>query len=419
MAKILYPSSWHVGSGSIITSASIAALGVLLWLGHSLGWDEAWSSFGVTPLHPYFLDMHGVTDPAACAAKGINPYLPSQCEPGRLYNYPPVWLWLGYLGINGSDAAWLAVPMIIGAFVIVVILLKGRPASDGALASLAVLSPSVLMGVERGNIDLLILTLVGGAALIFKAQNLHRIVWAGVLISVAIVLKLYPMFCIALVARPNRRAFLLAGVLAVVGVCYLVLIFPDLVFIRQNTGTSYILSYGYKVVFLGLDYLRSEANLLPLRLADTWMPFTLAILTICLATAIALLNIRFGNAFCTVSDNVAGTAYLLGSGIYCGTFLLGADFAYRLMFLLLCLPQVLDWGNRRFVEREPTSTIGRGLLALVLSVLWLNGNPNGNSTFMWAPQFLDWLLLLGLATILMSNFMHIYRRPESLGRASA
>src|ERR1700742_256183 len=100
MPTISFARSLRIGSGTVIIAASLSALIVLLSLGRSVGWDGAWSSFGVTPLHPFFLDMHGVTDPAACAAKGFNPYLPSPCEPGRVYNYPPIWLWLGYLGID-------------------------------------------------------------------------------------------------------------------------------------------------------------------------------------------------------------------------------------------------------------------------------------------------------------------------------
>jgi hypothetical protein len=309
------------------------------------------------------------------------------------------------LGIDGSDAAWLAVPIIASAFVIVVLLLRGRSMGNGALASLAILSPSVMMGVERGNIDLLILTLVGAAALTFKAQKLHRIFWAGTLIGLGILLKLYPMFCMALLARFNKRTLLLAVALSIASLCYLALIFPDLTYIRHNTGTSYILSYGYKVGFLGLDYLRSQAGLAPRGLADSLFPFSLACIILILAIAVGLLNFRYGSAFCVVPDNVAGTAYLFGSGIYCGTFFLGADFVYRLMFLLLCLPQVMDWASASRLEGERAVTIKRGLLGLLLSVLWLNGNPNGNATFMWAPQLLDWLLFLGLATILVSNFL--------------
>ena len=58
------------------------------------------------------------------------------------------------------------VPLTVAALGVLVALLKGRSIGEGALTSLAILSPSVMMGIERGNIDLFILALVGGAALI-------------------------------------------------------------------------------------------------------------------------------------------------------------------------------------------------------------------------------------------------------------
>jgi hypothetical protein len=34
--------------------------------------------------------------------------------------------------------------------------------------------------------------------------------------------------------------------------------------------------------------------------------------------------------FCSVDMSAAGTAFLFGAGIYCGTYLLGTNFIYRL-----------------------------------------------------------------------------------------
>ena len=124
--------------------------------------------------------MHVITDYAACASKGVDPYIPHSCNPAN-FNVPPIWLWLGFFGINGSDATWLSVAMIATAFGVMLALLKGRSISDGVLALVAILSPSVMMGVERGNFDLLILALVGGAALIYDEKRIGRIFCAAAL----------------------------------------------------------------------------------------------------------------------------------------------------------------------------------------------------------------------------------------------
>lgn len=53
--------------------------------------------------------MHAVTDHPACTAKGFDEYVLNPCDPRTPFTYPPTSLWLGYLGIDGTDSAWLAV----------------------------------------------------------------------------------------------------------------------------------------------------------------------------------------------------------------------------------------------------------------------------------------------------------------------
>jgi hypothetical protein len=45
---------------------------------------------------------------------------------------------------------------------------------------------------------------------------------------------------------------------------------------------------------------------------------------------------------------------------------LGTNFIYRLMFLLLCVPQLQDWQIQRSERGEATSTAELGLLGIVL-----------------------------------------------------
>ena len=139
-----------------IVSTAVA----LLALGRVVGWDPTWRAFGVTPLQPPFFDMHVINDYAACARKGVDAYLPQACNLDN-FNIPPTWLWLGFLGVDRSDSCWLSAAIIATTAIVMVLLLRGRAWYHGVIALGAMISPSVMMGVERGNLDLLILTLVG------------------------------------------------------------------------------------------------------------------------------------------------------------------------------------------------------------------------------------------------------------------
>src|SRR5262249_2301802 len=142
----------------------------------------------------------------------------------------------------------------------------------GVVALAAVISPSVMMGVERGNLDLLVLTLVGAAALIYDEAKITRSIAALGLLSLGIALKLFPIFCTALAARFDRKTLIAACVISLVGFAHLILTLQSVVLIRRNVPTTFILSYGYKSIFLGIDHMRDEAGIWPWQLADGWLP---------------------------------------------------------------------------------------------------------------------------------------------------
>jgi hypothetical protein len=400
-------SSRHVstiGSGTLVALGIVGAAITLVAFGRVVGWDTTWRAFGVTPLQLAFFDMHVINDYAACAAKGVDAYAPHACNEDN-FNIPPIWLWLGFLGIDGSDSSWLSAAVITAAVIVVVLLFRGRSWSHGVVALAAIISPSVMMGVERGNLDLLILALVGSAALIYQERTAGRACGALAFLCLGVTLKLFPMFCVSLVARFSRQTFIFASALAALSLIYLDVIMKYVLLIRRNVPTTFILSYGYKTIFLGVDHMRSEAGLSPIGLADTWLPLSTAAVVLISAAAAALTSFHNRREFCSVDRSAAGTAFVFGAGIYCGTYLLGTNFSYRLMFLLLCLPQLQDWQIRRWQGDKSVGSTELGLIVMVLGVLWLNGNANGHSIFLLLPQLLDWLLFFWMAVVLILNLL--------------
>lgn len=394
----------RIGSGTVVSAGMLVALVTLLLLGRAVGWDPTWRAFGVTPLQPPFFDMHVINDYAACASIGVDPYAPHACNVDN-FNIPPVWLWLGFLGIMGSDSVWLSASLIGFAAIVTILLFQGRSWQHGAFGLGAILSPSVMMGVERGNLDILIFALVGAAALAYDERRVGRAYGAVILLCAGILLKLIPIFCVSLGARFSRASLAFVLAIAVPSAIYLVVVINYIFLIQQNVPTTFILSYGYKAIFLGLDHIRSEAGLGPIGLADTWVPAATAGAVIIGAICFAISSHRKrAEPFCSVDTSIAGTAFLFGAGIYCGTFLLGTNFVYRLMFLILCIPQLQDWQiKEREIGKPPGA--GVGLYGMVLGVLWLNGNANGHSIFLLLPQLLDWSLFAYLATVLTGNFL--------------
>jgi hypothetical protein len=403
----------YIGSGTVVALGLLATAVVLLGLGGVVGWDPVWRAFGVTPLQPPFVDMHIINAHAACALKGADAYVPNSCS-STTFNIPPAWLWLGSLGIDDSDSTWLSALFIAVTAVVMVLLFRGRSWSHGVIALGAIASPSVMMGVERGNLDLLILALVGSAALIYQERTVLRACGAVALLFLGVVLKLIPIFCVSVAARFTKQTVLFACAIVALSLVYMGLILKYVFLIRRNVPTTFVMSYGYKSIFLGIDHIRSEAGLSPLGLSDTWLPAATAALVLICAVFVAVSNFRAGRDFCPVDASTAGTAFLFGAGIYCGTYLLGTNYVYRLMFLLLCVPQLLDWQFRKYQGDNRSGIAELGLFGLVMGALWLNGNANGLSIFLLLPQLLNWFLFFFMAVVLLSNFLRTWAESTSV-----
>jgi hypothetical protein len=62
-------------------------------------------------------------------------------------------------------------------------------------------------------------------------------------------------------------------------------------------------------------------------------------------------------------------AFYLGSLIFIGTFAVGNNFDYRLVFILLTLPQLFDWVSE--TPRDPRGRLAGITIAVVLILLWI------------------------------------------------
>ena len=232
----------RIGSGTVVALGVAGTAVALLALGRVVGWDSSWRAFGVTPLQPPFFDMHVINDYAACARKGVDAYAPYACNVNN-FNIPPTWLLVGLLGVDGSDSSWLSAAVIAAAVIVMVLLLQGRAWYHGVIALGAVISPCVMMGVERGNLDLLMLALVGSAALIYEERRVGRACGAIGFLGLGVALKLFPMFCVSLAARFSRQTFIFACATAALSLIYLIVTMDYVFLIRRNVPTTFILSY--------------------------------------------------------------------------------------------------------------------------------------------------------------------------------
>lgn len=314
---------------------SLCILSLFLW---RAGWARTWSALQVPAMMPIFADMRVIQAATELSRHGIDPQTHS-LEPISAFpmNYPSIWIGIGEVLNLPAESHFLVVcVLVLLSFVGVGCFLLYRFPSYGLLACL--LSTATLLGMERGNCDLVVFCLVF-AFVIALPRN-----WSLVPLLLAIALKLYPVFAIAgyLIGRRYRILLFAVAAASVVFILYR----HELAGIRAVTlqGSSFVISYGFPSL---ADYFVER------RLSLWYFGLLVAIIG---ATTIFLTLILFRRPALALPEGQTFDLFVAGASIYVGTFILSSNWDYRLIFLVLCVP-FLTAGSVRF---------GRFLAVLVI-----------------------------------------------------
>jgi hypothetical protein len=103
--------------------------------------------------------------------------------------------------------------------------------------------------------------------------------------------------------------------------------------------------------------------------------------------------------------------FWLGAGIYIGTFLLGNNWDYRLMFLLFCIPTLIDWSIQKDKKYSLVAKIT--LTACMVSFWYLEiwrvldkiGLPRFVSFAI--DEFANWILFTGLVFLFAKTIQQV------------
>jgi hypothetical protein len=263
---------------------------------------------------------------------------------------------LAFLGLGQQQNFALGI-LIISVFLCSLFLVIPRLNYAEALVySFILCSPSVMLGIERANNDLIIFSILSISTLLLSQ---HKQFWrfsAYFSILFATILKLYPIFSLVVILKERRRIVYTLGVflLAVFSI-YIIITFHDLQLISSATPRFNKWSYGYKIIIdLMFADLRKIWEITEAINKTSYAPHssffivgpTLKILSVMAAfilfltsiTAILILLRKKGldgrlDKYPALQSDYIDT-FRLGANIYIGTFLLGNNWAYRLIFLV-------------------------------------------------------------------------------------
>ena len=379
--------------------AFLAGGSLLIWLFilllfKSYGYTQTWELWKVPTESPPFSDFRLIPGSAETFRMGIEPSVRNPGDPHkRKFNYPTFWRLFFYTGITQADTIWISILMIALFFTGVFLFPQKLTVSDAIWMLLIVFSPASMLLYERGNVDLIVFFLCVAIVLATDYSGYA----ATALLVVGTVVKLFPFFGIAVLLRESKRKFiwLSAGCLFVL-LIYMFVTWESVSVAWNLTMRGKDISYGANVFFY--RYGQALSQIFP-----QWFvrigPMILAS-TLVLISGVAGLGNR--EPLTTSSErNLA--AFRMGAAIYVGTFLLGNNWDYRLAFLVLVLPQLLEW-TRSSIRKHRFVALA-SLLAVLAScwhfVVWYAPSLVEIREILFVfDEFFNWMLVAGFSYLL-------------------
>src|SRR5262245_1682557 len=395
----------------ILVAILLAYFLSLTALASSRNLTSAWRALGVASAQYAFLDARFVTATLDCYRLGYDPYIENPCDPyRRTMNYPRIWLSFAWLGLTKNHTVLVGAGLaaiFFGSFLCWV----GRPnPAQSLIFAIFLCSPHVMWIVERGNMDQVIFILLASSLTLARWYPKTRpVLYLSIIVSS--ILKLYPIAGMLVVVRNiPRRAFAWGTSILLAFSVYIFFTWPDPILIARSTPTSFWWSYGRLTVFEFVeDKLRAEAGI---AIRHSYLVVS-SLVAVAIASIIALLWARKIRE--TPPDTHHLDSFLIGSGIYIGTFLIGNNFDYKMIFLVLLLPQLFDWLRDRSEFVRPAYLVLGSLMLSTWgesSLAWIRHRTYGNApaSGILLQESASWLLF---ALLLMFNFLIMRSRWAS------
>jgi hypothetical protein len=315
-----------------------------------------------------------------------------------------------YTSITQADTIWISITMIV-LFFIGVFLFPEKLSIPGAVGMLLVLfSPASMLLYERGNVDLFVFFICAMAVL---ATSYSAYLATGLILFAAI-MKLFPILGLSILLREPRKKFLwLSGASVFILLIYMVATWDSVIASWIKTERGKVLSYGTNILVtrytVQLTHILTPWFDLPqIQVLLKYGMLTAALVLLFMFILLALRNREEVNF--SADRNLA--AFRMGAAIYVGTFLLGNNWDYRLAFLVILVPQLVEWMQSSRKAYRLAAISSMVLVLLSCWHLWIKELPPVTVLYsvddpkrFWIilDEIFNWMLFACLAYLLFAS----------------
>lgn len=359
-----------------------------------------------------FWDARQMAMAAESHAQGYDPLVENPANPrGTKLNYPRIWHLLFALGINQSHTNLMGSITAIIFFIGIAIFWfsKNYDNLTSFIITIVMLSPATMLGVERGNIELILFFILALALTVNYSSSIKALY----LFIFAAILKLHPIFGIVYLLKENKRKFWTLFLSALgIFMIYIVLSLNDFMLVFKTTPKGVGSSFGINVLWMGLRHPR----FFNLPLSDSFVSLLqllsyMVALLILVATLVISMR-REDRKLLSEAQYI--DAFRVGAGIYIGCFFLMNTIDYRLIFLVFTIPQIVAWLRDK---GKDISFVTKITLAAMVFSLWnaFVMHYLGRKITFLMEEFTNWIMLAGLLYLFFSSlpvwFREDLRRP--------
>ena len=338
----------------------VAGLVAVAWLA-CFRFPVVWAATGLGEADRPFLDLYALLAGCDATRLGLNPLLPNPLDPyHRPFGFSDWWFELARLGLGREDTLWLGTVLVAVTLLVAVAMVRPANRREGWLLGLLLISPAVLLAVNRANHDLVVFLLLGLGLFCFRSPGGPARALGVILFAVAAVLKYFPLVTLVLLLDFRSRRGVLAGLTlyAVVlllgwpGVAAALQMAP-----RYTLNPDWIYAYGAPMLGRDFGFNHPLGWMVPASLMGAW------------AIREAWQSVRATPAGQPGRESPAERQFICGAAILVGVFFLGVSYLYKFIFAVWLLP----WLWRPEGGEPGESRWNRVIGYLLVAVVWLEG----------------------------------------------
>jgi hypothetical protein len=333
-------------------------LAAAVW-GACFYYPTVWTVTGIGEADKPFLDLRNILSAGEAAQHGLDPYLSNPLDPyNRPHGYSGWWLVSGTMGLTVANTVWIGTLLLGVLLAIAVLLLRPENWRQGGTLLLVLVSPPLLLAINRANPDLVVFVLMCVALACLRVDRAPLRALGVMLLAVSAVLKYFPLAAVVILLDARTRRELLGW-----GLLYglvLVLAWPSLesglrIARSIQLAPSWLYAFGAPVVFRDFNLVAPVgwllAGLLGLMAVANWP------------------TIKAAKTSATAGETRSQEReFACGAVMVVGCFLHGSSYIYKMVFALWLLPWFWRAPLAGKEERWRKITLG-----LMLAVLWLEG----------------------------------------------